>query len=635
MGDPEDLGEGWYRYLDDEDRAYFYNTITEVTQWELPEELDLEDAEEEQHEQDVEEIDPRGEYEKASEHVEEHSNERFEHAMDNLRVEDTADYVGFQDEQVGYASGLENPVDVMKSQFAEAMAMLRTQGIFSSDGKQELEEQRDYSGHATGVIRYDSQFYQSLHALKSQGVDGPGTSSLILPNTVYSSTYSGPRITTISPIGQPRPTPSPPGILSSEIARLNANEHLDNHRRSPPIALENHRQMLHDSHDNLPFQAPTSPPITQIFLSQDEAVAQKEEVQKVASDVYFVEMSPELIPVADVVVVEEEEEKEEEAVQESPSPPSKPQEKEDEELVTSIPIKQADSSPSPTKQADSSPPPNKQATPSPPPNKQTPVTPQSKEKSSTPSKDSPPASRSASSPQTAPQLSRNTMMSLWETVTFQAVVFVWYESQGTSRTEPLFPGKNGNLQVGPILVAWEGLSMSGPSCPSNTLIPYENIVMWTLHLEETCLDLTLDGTFRVDPNNPEKRMIEWWTGSVLELRCCLSSTEATVSLGNRIKEVCMLKAKETKATDLNKSAIAAAAATLSHQVNTTTPTQRRATLTKKNVSSVPNPTKEEAQSTPAPPVDAHCQDAPANDNLGPEKEKKKKGLKGMFSFSKK
>jgi len=43
----------------------------------------------------------------------------------------------------------------------------------------------------------------------------------------------------------------------------------------------------------------------------------------------------------------------------------------------------------------------------------------------------------------------------------------------------------------------------------------------------------------------------------------------------------MLKAKETKATNLNKSAIAAAAATLSHQVNTTTPTQRRATLTRK------------------------------------------------------
>jgi hypothetical protein len=71
----------------------------------------------------------------------------------------------------------------------------------------------------------------------------------------------------------------------------------------------------------------------------------------------------------------------------------------------------------------------------------------------------------------------------------------------------------------------------------------------------------------LDKNDPSVRSIEWWTGSVLELRCCLSSTEATVRLGNKIKEVCMHKAKETKATDLNRSAIAAAAATLSHQVN--------------------------------------------------------------------
>jgi hypothetical protein len=35
----------------------------------------------------------------------------------------------------------------------------------------------------------------------------------------------------------------------------------------------------------------------------------------------------------------------------------------------------------------------------------------------------------------------------WETVTFHAVVFVWYEFQGASRTEPLFPGSDGNLQV--------------------------------------------------------------------------------------------------------------------------------------------------------------------------------------------
>jgi hypothetical protein len=44
-------------------------------------------------------------------------------------------------------------------------------------------------------------------------------------------------------------------------------------------------------------------------------------------------------------------------------------------------------------------------------------------------------------------------------------------------------------------VAWDGLSVQGPKGLGYITIPYENIVMWTLHLEETCLDLTLDGTF--------------------------------------------------------------------------------------------------------------------------------------------
>jgi hypothetical protein len=69
-----------------------------------------------------------------------------------------------------------------------------------------------------------------------------------------------------------------------------------------------------------------------------------------------------------------------------------------------------------------------------------------------------------------------------------------------------------------------------------------------------------------DPERPGQRAIQWWTGQVLELRCCLSSAEATVALGNNIKEVCVLKSKETSAEQLNSSAIAAAAASLSHQV---------------------------------------------------------------------
>ena len=60
------------------------------------------------------------------------------------------------------------------------------------------------------------------------------------------------------------------------------------------------------------------------------------------------------------------------------------------------------------------------------------------------------AEDSASSPESSEDLEAiepKDHRTLWQTVTFHAVVFVWYETQGTSRTEPLFPGPDGNLQV--------------------------------------------------------------------------------------------------------------------------------------------------------------------------------------------
>eukprot|EP00959_Pyramimonas_sp_CCMP1952_P159695 3340308-Pyramimonas_sp.AAC.1 len=52
MGDPEDLGGGWYKYIDAEERPYYYNTITEVTQWERPEDLGEYDQEYDEEEYD-------------------------------------------------------------------------------------------------------------------------------------------------------------------------------------------------------------------------------------------------------------------------------------------------------------------------------------------------------------------------------------------------------------------------------------------------------------------------------------------------------------------------------------------------------------------------------------------------------
>ena len=39
--EPEELGNGWYQYEDEEGRFYYFNTITEVTQWETPTEEEL------------------------------------------------------------------------------------------------------------------------------------------------------------------------------------------------------------------------------------------------------------------------------------------------------------------------------------------------------------------------------------------------------------------------------------------------------------------------------------------------------------------------------------------------------------------------------------------------------------------
>merc|ERR1712060_711104 len=94
------------------------------------------------------------------------------------------------------------------------------------------------------------------------------------------------------------------------------------------------------------------------------------------------------------------------------------------------------------------------------------------------------------------------------------------------------------LEVGNANVEWDALLLRGTH--GETLeIPYQNIVMWTLHQEENCLDLTLDGQF-----SSQDRAIEWWTGSVLELRCCVSSGDAAVALAEALKAVCTRKAQE-------------------------------------------------------------------------------------------
>lgn len=497
MGEPKELANGWYQYLDASDRPYFYNTITEVTQWEMPEELeDFEDGEEEyEEEEDDDDAAPTNAFAEIF--------LRETDAGDSSYHEEpeTTSFHPPQKSRGTVQSGLSEDASG-KSQFADAMLLLRKQGVF--DGNQP-EEKRERSASAVARRREVSQFSESLKTLKGLGVDGPGAAAVTPPTSHYASRASTGSVSGLSPSG-----------LAEEFMVTKSSE--------PDQSFEQ-------------------------YMSAETT-----------QDIPPIESPPELAAVSDPVP------------QAEPEPATEP-EAEPEVAADWGGDSEATVSPELAEL----------------------LAPQSQIPPSHPS---------------------------WDTVTFQAVVFVWYESNGASRTEPLFPGPDGNLQVGPIHVAWDGLIMNGPGSSVTTTIPYENIVMWTLHLEETCLDLTLDGTFK-----PENRSIQWWTGSVLELRCCLSSTDATVNLGNKIKEVCMKKAKETKATDLNKSAIAAAAATLSHQVNTTTPTQRRASLSRK-VSVGDDPVGNiQAAAKGGGNLDGYWQEVPGEVPPPPEqKEKKKKGM---------
>jgi hypothetical protein len=207
MGDPEDLGGGWYKYVDAEDRPYYFNTITEVTQWELPENLDDYLEDDQQYDEEHVEDGARGEQ---GEVYDEDTSDAFAAMyIRDTNAEDIAQSPGLltdhqqdqqQDQQEGSfktptrpaplsdsargvvhtaispARGFGMPAmpampALARSQFEEAMQMLRSQLPEFESVQQE--KKLELSGQKMGVTRFNSQYHQSLNALKSQGVDVP------------------------------------------------------------------------------------------------------------------------------------------------------------------------------------------------------------------------------------------------------------------------------------------------------------------------------------------------------------------------------------------------------------------------------------------------------------------------------
>ena len=236
--EPESLGNGWYRYEDDAAAHYYYNTVSEVTQWDAPTAQQCKELD-----GGVERAGTHGEADELAAYFTDDTGadegERHQLADLTLRGEEVSGrrpaglhhcgaascrigapltptpsapsaactraeglsgwqtsggttpapagaataagaraQAGAGEAAGGVVNGLggcsPEGVDSPEggsSQFAEAMAMLKQHpdifgGRVGGGGGGGGER-----GVATGVTRFDSQFYQSLNALKSQGVD--------------------------------------------------------------------------------------------------------------------------------------------------------------------------------------------------------------------------------------------------------------------------------------------------------------------------------------------------------------------------------------------------------------------------------------------------------------------------------
>ena len=125
----------------------------------------------------------------------------------------------------------------------------------------------------------------------------------------------------------------------------------------------------------------------------------------------------------------------------------------------------------------------------------------------------------------------------WTPISFQCVVFVNFESQHRQRTElPLWIQDN-MLQLGSIVVAWEGLIFHHQST-YEVRVPYDKIISWTIETsasaEENFVDITMDGTF-----DQRTGAITWFTHKLLEIRCCVASQDDAKMLSGSIKRVCL------------------------------------------------------------------------------------------------
>ena len=142
----------------------------------------------------------------------------------------------------------------------------------------------------------------------------------------------------------------------------------------------------------------------------------------------------------------------------------------------------------------------------------------------------------------------------WKDVSYTVVAFVCFEDGRTHESQefPLW-GSGENLEVGRAVVTWDGLKLCSTTGVESLVLPYDKILLWTINSNhdagEYFVDLTLEGDY-ID-KGPQKQ-VEWWTGNVLEIRCCTSDTLAAEAFATSLKEVCQI-ISEVKLEELDLS----------------------------------------------------------------------------------
>ena len=174
----------------------------------------------------------------------------------------------------------------------------------------------------------------------------------------------------------------------------------------------------------------------------------------------------------------------------------------------------------------------------------------------------------------------------WSAVTFNLVVFICFEKGASSIELPLYENESNSLQIGKAVLSWDGLFLQHPTEDIALKISYDKVIFWTIstnvQTQEFFVDLTMEGDFSSTKGIPTVR---WWTGNVLEMRCCCANSNDAENFAKSLRSVCELigryKREELELDKMRTSKIAQASRSIVEQSqHFVDPKNRRRTLTK-------------------------------------------------------